>query len=42
MKKKYLKNSNNYNKYSFYLPSGPDQDIKKINVLLNNLKKIMN
>ena len=34
-------NSNNYNKYSFYLPSGPDQDIKKIKILLNNLKKIL-
>jgi len=40
--KKKFKNSNSYNKYSFYLPSGPDQDTKKIDVLLNKLKKILN
>jgi|TARA_B110000483_G_scaffold243516_1_gene333778 dTDP-4-amino-4,6-dideoxygalactose transaminase len=40
--KKTFKNSNSYNKYSFYFPSGPDQDTKKIDVLLNNLKKILN
>ena len=40
-KKKSFKNSDNYSSYSFYLPSGPDQNIKKINILLNNLKKIL-
>ena len=40
--KKIFNNSNNYNKYSFYLPSGPDQNTNKMDILLKNLKKILN